>query len=68
MLIRADAGAPQVITQRGRDHVLMSGEAYRKLAGEVPNFMDLLVRQGPRFEDDFAPMHREQRPLRDPEL
>jgi prevent-host-death family protein len=68
VLTRADEEGTQIITRRDRDYVLIPGDRYRKLTGETPGFLDLLLDEGPRFGDDTELPERTVRPIRDPEL
>lgn len=54
----ADKGAPQVISRRDREHVIITGEDYRKLTKNSVSFLDYLIDEGPRF-DDLELMKRE---------
>ena len=65
---RADADGEQTITRRGREYVLLPGEAYRRLDGDAPDFLQVLVEEGPRFMGEFVLPERSRRPLRDPGL
>ena len=67
VLNRADQEAPQVIRRRERDYVVMSSEHYRKLTGQVPDFLDYLIDHGPRF-DEFERMPRNPSPMRKVDL
>lgn len=67
VLNRADHEAPQVIRRRERNYIVMSSEHYRKLTGQVPNFLDDLIDQGPRF-DEIELMPRHPSPMRDVDL
>ncbi|MBL4702278.1 MAG: hypothetical protein JKX85_13570 [Phycisphaeraceae bacterium] len=57
ILNRVDTDAPQVIRRQCKDYILMSGEQYRHLTGEVPNFLDYLMNHGPKT-NDLEPMPR----------
>lgn len=65
VLNRVDAEGEQVITRRDRDYVLIPGDEYRRLKGDIPNFVDLLVNEGPRFDKQLKLPKRTARPLRD---
>ena len=50
MLNRADAHEPQIIRRRSKDYILLTGEDYRKLTGEEPDFLDHLL-NGPSLDE-----------------
>ncbi|MEN0110447.1 MAG: type II toxin-antitoxin system Phd/YefM family antitoxin [Planctomycetota bacterium] len=41
--------APQVITRRGKEFVVLDGEEYRRLTGKQKTFKELVL-EGPTFE------------------
>ena len=67
VLNRADQEEPQVIRRRERDYVVMSSEDYKKLTGQVPDFIDYLINHGPRF-DEIELMPRDPSPMREIDL
>ena len=70
VLDRVDAEGTQTVGRDGRDYAVVPGDEYRRLVGRssrAPSmgFFDLLVRDGPRFEDDLVLPSRTERPLRE---
>jgi prevent-host-death family protein len=67
VLNRVDEQAPQIIRRRGKDYVLITGEQYRQLTGESPDFLDYLMNHGPKM-DDLEVMPRVATPMREIDL
>ena len=55
----------QIITRRDRQYVVMDGDQYLRLSGNVPSLKDLILK-GPSLED--VDLERESSPSREFEL
>lgn len=65
VLNRADMHTPQIIRRHSKEYVVISGEDYRALTGDKPDFLDVLM-NGPSLEG--VDLERDKSPMREIDL